>query len=467
MSGFKHRVVMIDMARLLERWEHYQWLMPWLKEWGYNTIHLRIADDQGCRLGFASHPKLADRQSLSAEQMRAFVELARRNGLGVLPEIECFGHAAYISKKPDYSHLGVDGAEDFNALDPEHPEVLSVLHDLLEDLAGILDYPVIHVGLDEVNLHVIPRFRDADESVLEKVFATHISRVHQAVRDVGRRPAMWGDHLLKTPGLAKKMKKDVLIFDWHYDADPDPRTMDFFCDKGFELWGAPSTMHWGCRVVSHSSQLQNIRKFSASGMTRRRKGVSGMVNTVWCPWRYLPGAMDYPTALGGHLFSEAAESEDFAAEFSRGFYGLSTRDAAECGRAIETLHAIAPWHTLFDTIVFGKSDHAGMRFTREESRAGGALARQAEGVAGIFKRLLGKARRNADRMEDVYLSARILQRVGQFGEGKRHKSDLPGGEGLYQRCMRSWQRCRDSSWGKLANKFRPAENVSYVLSRLT
>ena len=45
-AAFPHRGVMLDMARLTERHEYYSWLLPWLKRWGYNLLHLHITEDQ-------------------------------------------------------------------------------------------------------------------------------------------------------------------------------------------------------------------------------------------------------------------------------------------------------------------------------------------------------------------------------------------------------------------------------------
>jgi len=449
MPAFKHRAVMLDPARLMDRKDQYDLLLPWLKRWGYNTLHLHFADDEGCRVVLPSHPDLAAEGAWTAEEMRTFVRRAKKLGLSVIPEIECFGHTAFITRRPGYRELGASPATGFNAINPRLPATRKLLKDLLTDVADIFSSsPVIHVGLDEVNLRVLPGHELDSDDQLAQVFARHTAWVHDQVRKLGRRPAMWGDHLLAAPKIADRLKKDVLIFDWHYSPHDEPansgQTLRFFTDRGFEAWTSPSTLCWLSRVVTSAGNLANIRQLAATALLHKAAGVSGAVNTVWCPYRFLTGAMDYPIALGGHLFSAADEDPDFARQFAREFYGLSAGDARTCAEALGRLHAAAPTNHLYDRIILGKG-WAG-RFDRESRRAAGLLAQEATAVAGLLQPLVRRAKQHGDRLNDVCTSALILERVGQFGAANRRKRELPDGKALLRAAIRAWQRTRTTPW---------------------
>ncbi|MBI2441462.1 MAG: family 20 glycosylhydrolase, partial [Lentisphaerae bacterium] len=286
MPLFRHRGVMLDPARLMERKETYFFLLPWLREWGYNAVQLHLTDDQGCALAFPSHPELARRDAFQPDEMRDFIRKAGRLGLEVIPEIESFGHTRCITAHPAFRHLGGRGGNAFTAINPDHPDTFRVLDELFRDAARLFESSIIHAGLDEVDISGLPRYQRLPPTEHWKIFARHMQWVLGCIRAHGKRPAMWGDHILSAPQLASRLRRDVLIFDWHYDPGIAPASLDFFCKKGFEVWGAPATLCWASRVLANRHNLTNLRDFSAVAIPLRGQGVSGMMNTVWCPWRY-------------------------------------------------------------------------------------------------------------------------------------------------------------------------------------
>jgi hypothetical protein len=300
---------------------------------------------------------------------------------------------------------------------------------------------------------------------LWKPFARHAAWVHRAIRKLGRRPAMWGDHVLSAPKMARRYGRDVIMFDWHYGFFVPPETPRFFCDKGFEVWCAGAASNSGnTRVIPTADNLRNLRHFSAVGMLLRDRGVTGMVNTVWCPWRYLPGAVDYPIALGGHLFTAEREDPDFAAGFARGFYGFKAGDARRAGVAIRRLYETAPAGRQFRRIMTGGS--ADDPFTRVDADCGRALRREMRSLATEISALARVARRHGARLNDLALSARLLARLGRYAESGRDPSSVKGGKTLVKQCISAWKRDRHeftSGEGKPPN----TDHLLGILSHLT
>ena len=374
MTPFKNRGIMLDPARLLEKRSYYYDLMPWLKEWGYNLLHWHFTDDEGCVLKFPSHPEIAGEGAFSPEEMRDFIAAAKKNNLRVLPELESLGHTRCITKLPQHAHLGgsLKSRGAFNSLHPKKKEARLLIRDLLRDVATIFPFEIIHAGLDEVDMSAIPEFSRLSRTEQWRPFAAYATWVHEEIRKLGRRPAMWGDHILSSREMAGKIKKDVLIFDWHYNAPFDPETLQFFIDAGFETWGCPASMQWNQKILpSVGLQFQNLREFTANAIQLRSRGCTGMINTVWTPWRYLSGVMDLPMAFAGHLFSNDQESADFCKNFAASFYCLNPSDAAKCADAIWSLHAIAPMRVEFVRLIQGQCGSA--RFNREDARRFGQM----------------------------------------------------------------------------------------------
>ncbi|MHC4914814.1 MAG: family 20 glycosylhydrolase, partial [Planctomycetota bacterium] len=250
---FGLRGVMLDPGRVVERKEYYTLLLPWLAEWGYNLLHMHLIDDQRCALRFPSHPELASEGAFTAEEMREFVELARSVGIAVMPEIEALGHARLIFEHRRHRLLKEPPPRrkrdsDFNSLCPAHPGTRQLLSELLTDVVGIFDYPVIHVGLDEVQLGNCPRCRRKFGAGAPdwKRYAEHSKWVHAEVRRLGRRPAMWADHIVRqfsgggySPEITRGMKRDVIMFNWDYGPEYSERDAGLLLEAGFEVVACP------------------------------------------------------------------------------------------------------------------------------------------------------------------------------------------------------------------------------------
>ncbi|MCC7408669.1 MAG: family 20 glycosylhydrolase [Phycisphaeraceae bacterium] len=468
MPTFKHRVVMLDPARQMDTLAEFEFLLPWLARWGYNTLHWHFADDEGCRLVLPSHPELAGRGALTSQQMRRFIGQAGQLGIDVLPELESLGHTRFITRHAQFRGLGSSPRSGFNALDPDQEAIYPLLKDLLADVAEIFPAEVLHVGLDEVNFKSLPGREKITPEDAAGLFARHAVRIHEIVRRLGKRPAMWGDHLLHSAKSLEAMGKDVLVFDWHYEPQVVPDSLDTFTRAGFETWACPATMCWLARVVSNSGTFTNVRRMTAYAMQRRRgrglPGVSGMVNTVWCPYRYLPGAMDYAIAWAGHLFDSDEEDADFGRRFAVDFYGHNACDAKAYASAIDELHAAALTNQDYDPIVTGR--HGSITFHREHVRMGAVLAQRCKAIAAELRPLIRRARRNAERLNDVLLSTEVLERVGRFAASGRRKRSLPSADALSRACRKAWARSRVNDPAGNNVQKAPAQKLLAVLRRV-
>jgi len=444
--AFPLRGVMLDPGRVTERKAYYERLLPWLAEWGYNLLHLHLIDDQRCALKFPSRPELATPGAFTPEEMREFVGLAGRLGIAVLPEIECLGHTALVTSHPKYRGLGEKppaGAH-FNAICPSHPETRAIIADLLGDTAEIFPHEVIHVGLDEVQFGRCPRCRRkfGPGAADWQRFAAHAAWVHAEVRRLGRRPAMWADHLVAEPRIMRAFRRDVLMFNWQYVPEYEAPKARLLLDAGFEVVACPALVCYGTRIAPNQMNLANLRNTAARSLPQRAvgKGLTGLVNTVWCPWRYLPGAVDFGLALAAHLFTAGAEDEVFARRFAERFYGLEGRSARDVGEAVRGLYECSPEQRLHDRVVAGSC--RGEVFNREDRRRSALIIAPAGAALRLLKSARRKVRRNLERYDDLIISAEAILAVARFGAAGRRKSAVPGARALYRRAARAWSRDR-------------------------
>jgi hypothetical protein len=332
---------MLDPARLLEARRVYRDLIPLFSRWGYNSVFWHFLDDQGCALKFPRRPELASLNAYSAAEMRELVRFAQKHGIAIVPEVECFGHTGCIVSLKKYSHLrdGLPGKM-FGALCPFHDDARALLKDLLTDAAEIFDSEYIHVGLDEIGFGGNPLTQRLLQSKKKyELFADHVNWLHSVVTGLGRKMMMWGDHLRQLPessvareqfdteAITEKItdliSKDIIICDWQYGPNPGTAHADMLLSKGFRVVVCPGTVSWGTLIQPREWNRRSLYDFPRVGAERRERGVIGVVNTVWCPYRYLTGTTLYGMALGGESIRTGGQpGKDFGERFVRETFGI-------------------------------------------------------------------------------------------------------------------------------------------------
>src|SRR5580658_2052731 len=134
----KMRGLMVDAGRVPESLEYYRRVIEFCADWELNTLHFRLADDQGSALRFTSAPDLVNhRNAFKPEELRALAEYAQSHGIDLIPELESFGHTGYITRSPAYTHLldsNPQGSAEFTGMIPVHPDTLQLFDKLYREI---------------------------------------------------------------------------------------------------------------------------------------------------------------------------------------------------------------------------------------------------------------------------------------------------------------------------------------------
>ncbi len=102
------RGLMVDAGRVPESMDYYRRVIEFCADWELNTLHFRLADDQGSALRFTSVPGLVThRIAFTPEQLNGLADYAKAHGVDLIPELESFGHTGYITRSPQYSHFAI------------------------------------------------------------------------------------------------------------------------------------------------------------------------------------------------------------------------------------------------------------------------------------------------------------------------------------------------------------------------
>lgn len=243
-----------------------------------NWIALQIDN----RLRYERNPQLARGPDAPTKaELRGLVEHAQALGLDVIPMTQCWSHFNYFLAKDAFRHLAEipnppeKAQHRFWNYCPRHPETHPMLFGMIEEqLECFPGATVFHVGLDEITFEPIGQCERCKGTSGGVLLAEEINRLHDFLKAKGLRLAMWGDQLLvehngkyfQTAEALPQVPRDVLIFDWHYNAGAAFPSVPFFKEKGFEV------------VASGWYEPQNVTGFSAEA---HRNGILGYGGTTW------------------------------------------------------------------------------------------------------------------------------------------------------------------------------------------
>lgn len=493
MSAMRIRGVMMDLARVTERHEYYRALPRRLAGWGYNTLFAHFTDDEGCAMRFASRPELAGPHAFTPAQVRQWVRDAADAGVTIIPELESFGHTEFIHGLKKYAALREPTTGYFNALNPLARQSRAILRDLVLETADVFDPPFIHAGLDEVNFGASSQVRRALKTRrLWELFADHVNFMHELITATGKRMMMWGDHILHEPRIADRIPKDIVICDWHYQADVKRETVELFVRRGFDTIACPASNRSGDMILPNATTQINLQRFARIAHDVSRAGtagspvpgkgqVLGLMNTVWCPQRMLCGVEQFAMALGGAWFNDpAADPTAVVAEFLASQYGLSRPTGP--AEALLRLSAINPGRNVLRRLLNSEQATTDAITTREAEQAR-ELFEQAVRLGDLF---IGQARlvkRNREEFGNYALAAELLAWAAMVGIIRAEAApSAPGlrrtllaeGRRLLRRCQADWNRGRyaddpkrdlDGTPGRWPDALIP--NLHLALARLS
>ena len=276
---------------------------------GLNTLILRV----DFNYEYESRPELRGDNPLSAVDVRKLVDVCKKHNIKLIPQVNLLGHQSWHSTLgkllevyPEFDETpSVQLPEKYEwpnsdglyckSYCPQHPDVHSVVFDLLDEITKVFESDAFHAGMDEVFYIAhddCERCRGEDPAV---IYAAEITKIRDHLAQGEKRLWIWGDRLIdgKTTGIGlwegsynnthraiDLIPKAVVINDWHYDvAHPTPV---LFAAKGFDViacpWNKPDV------AINQVEMMKFLRQNASPEMKNRYCGV---MHTIWGPARLL------------------------------------------------------------------------------------------------------------------------------------------------------------------------------------
>ncbi|MCM4156016.1 N-acetyl-beta-hexosaminidase [Gramella sp. AN32] len=300
---------------------------------------------------FEKHATIANEYSYSREEVKDFVSYCNSIGIEVIPLQQSLGHLEYILRNPRYSDLKEDRQDISQVCPMKIEESKQLFTELFTDMAEMHDSDYMHIGGDETRLlgHCPLCQKRVEEVGTSKLFVDYMSMITQIVVDLGKKPVMWADIILKHPEAAQELPKETIFVDWNYGWKINHfGDIPALQEKGFSFWGSPAIRshpdNW--YVTDWKTHFKNQRDFIPYS---RNAGYEGMVMTSWSTsgvygftWDVGYSVVDmvqlrntYPLTGFRILIASYAEAlktkdtintEKFIENYSKTRFGLSIKD---------------------------------------------------------------------------------------------------------------------------------------------
>jgi hypothetical protein len=311
----KMRGLMVDAARVPESLDYYRRVIDFCADWGLNTLQFRLADDQGTALRFSSVPNLITHvDAFTPDQLKQLADYGKAHAVDLIPELESFGHAGYITRSPAYAHLldrEPQGDSEFTGMIPVHPETIELFQKLFREVAAIFPSRYLHGGCDEVNWGGSALSRKVLQTrTRPQIWAEYLNELNRLAESLGKQLIVWGDFVVhKEPAILGQLNKSIVIMDWNYwdtNAVQFRDTLGTIQAAGHSGIGAPGLIsyRWGPRAGTRS--LRNIDAFADAYLAADDPASLGVILTNWVPSRYIQNSIWDGFAYAAVAFNDSS-----------------------------------------------------------------------------------------------------------------------------------------------------------------
>lgn len=252
---------------------------------------------------FTSHPECRGNFPLSYEDVQKMVETCRDCGIELIPNMNLMGHQTIQDYKepdgllrghPEFSETPVDEEPEYAySLCPSHPEIFDVVTALVDELIEAFQPRYFHMGMDEIfYIGKCERCAGADPGEL---FAAWVNKLADHLLAKGIIPMMWGDRLLNAGEIGYgpwdasangtwtalgKVRKEIIITDWHYynwHWFPSP---EIFAKAGHKVYLCPFNV------------AANAKLFLDYAKEHDQGNILGVMETTWVPVHWFMDSME-------------------------------------------------------------------------------------------------------------------------------------------------------------------------------
>lgn len=330
----KIRALLYDLGRNLRADVGYlESVVDDLADLGFNMMIINLEH----RFDFPSCPGSAPAGALTTKTARALVAYGRSRGVEVVGQPNVMGHCEGMNATERYAHLSADPWTQlpwggYEMLNLDLPEARDRAAGMIRDACDAFPGEYLHIGGDEVRC--LQYLYPGDETRQQAKRMEFFDYVIGTASKTGRKIMMWGDMPLKQPAMMKRLPRDIIICDWHYEPEGSRASLELYKREGFKVLAAPGVLSCDHFAVSSRKTADNLNSMIGDASSLDLEGMlvttwhSGHGNTFDVCWPWI--AMAAQIARG----STVDDYEGFVGGFAAQRYGVS---GAACNRLVHIL----------------------------------------------------------------------------------------------------------------------------------
>ena len=365
--------------------------------------------------------------ALTPDEIRELVSYAQKYYVTVVPELETYGHLHNVLRYDVYSQLAE--VPHGSVLTPTQPGSYDLLGKMIGAMAPIFKGPFFHIGADET--FELGRGQTKDliaQKGLGQVYLDHIAKLDGMLKPYHKQTMFWADIAEHFPELLPTLPKDIIAVIWTYgNADSYDARLQPFRAAGLPIFVSPGVSNWRRVYPDFNGAYLNIRNLTRDG---QKFGALGMLNTEWKDWGEELGGMDWPGFVFGAACAwQPGESsiDEFRDSYDWAFY-RNTDHTFE-----DILNKLAATNTLLDGVKTNGTytsyfwadpfSQAGTDYATKASPVLHDIRVEAEQAWESLLENRGKARANADTIDDLIFAAHRLDVLGMKLEYTQEMSE--------------------------------------------
>ncbi len=316
---FKLRGISDDISRgQVSTMANFKKIIRFLARYKMNVYMPYIEDTYR----FKSLPGIGkNRGALSDAEWRELQDYAKNYHVQVIPAFQTLGHYEnilynrarhHLAEFPGAGSLRVNADSTYAFLDRE-----------LREVTATFQSPFFNMGADES--WDVGKFHTRQLSArhgLATVHARHYKRVYNLLRGYQKKVMMYGDIVLRHPGILAQIPKDIIMMDWHYYPRLNYPSTETFANAGQPFIVSPGIHNWRKLFPNFIDALANMRGMAIDG---QQNGAAGFITSNWGDYGGMNlrelGYYGYAYAGAVSWNSGTTHNIDFDRSFFKDFFG--------------------------------------------------------------------------------------------------------------------------------------------------
>lgn len=407
---FAMRGVTDDISRgQVSTMENFQAIIRFLAQYKMNVYMPYIED----LFQFKSYPTIGkNRGALSAEECIALQNYAEKYHVEIIPIFQTLGHYENLLIQNEYIHLAdFPGAA---SLDTTSEETYQFLEKVLDEIVPVFKSAFFNMGADEsFDVGKGASRRNAERHGIASVHAKHYHRVIDILKKHNKRVMMYGDIVLEHPSILNEIPKNLIMFDWHYEAEAHYPSTEIFSKAGQPFIVSPGVQNWSRIFPDLTEATANIYQFTRDGW---QNGAIGAITSNWGDFggANLRELNYYPYAYAASCAWNVEETDmnHFETAFFMDFYGSSDPGFSTA------YHILGKLSEYYDIDNFFANPFYEIKDRSKMIRRSFELDHFARRLNEELQRLQSLALRNTDHLDYLELCCEMYGWVGRLNQMK-------------------------------------------------